>query len=115
VSASVELPAGPVVARVVATHAGRPGGSLDVALFYDDVPVGEGTVPRTTPFTYGTPGFAVGYQPFGPIDPLVDGRAAIPDGVLGTVVVEAEGRDALRAKVEGARPPVATRADLATQ
>ena len=40
-------------------------GTFDVALFYGDVPVGEGTIARRTPVTYGMIGFAVGYQPGG--------------------------------------------------
>ncbi|MCU1453645.1 MAG: arylsulfatase family protein [Acidimicrobiales bacterium] len=115
VSASIELPPGVLVARVVATHRGTPGGPVDIALFYDDVPVGQGTVPHTTLLTYGTPGFAVGYQPFGPIDPDLEGRATIPDGVLGTLVVEAKGRDAVRDAVASSDSDLEDRADLATQ
>ena len=51
VSASVELPAGEVEAKVVVTKAG--GGAFDVALSYGDVPVGEGTIPRRTPSPTG--------------------------------------------------------------
>ena len=73
------------------------------------MPVGEGTIPRTTPLTYGTPGFAVGYQPGGPISAALPGRQALPDGVLRRVVIEALGKDRLREAVD--QPP----ADLATQ
>ena len=45
-------------------RAGRPGQRRRPAqLYYDDVPVGEGEITRTTPITYGTHGFAVGFQP----------------------------------------------------
>ena len=51
VSAAVELPTGPVVARIVFTRAeGDRGG--DVELFYGDVPVGSGhasRAPRCSP------------------------------------------------------------------
>jgi len=108
-SASVDLPAGRVVVRVAFTpKATKPGSGGDVALFYGDVPVGEATIARTTPLTYGSHGFAVGYQPGSPICDALPGRAEIPTGVLGRVVVEIEGR-----------PPrdgtARTRVDLATQ
>jgi hypothetical protein len=108
-SASVELPVGRVVARVTFTpKGGGPGSGGDVALFYGDVPVGEATIARTTPLTYGTHGFAVGYQPGGPICPALAGRAEITPGVLGRVVIETEGRAARDAAAR-------TRVDLATQ
>ena len=107
-SASVELPVGRVVARVTFTPKGGPGSGGDVALFYGDVPVGEATIARTTPLTYGTHGFAVGYQPGGPIAPALAGRAEITPGVLGRVVIEIEGRAARDAAAR-------TRVDLATQ
>jgi len=72
------------------------------------VPVGEGTIPRTTPFSYGTPGFAVGFQPASPICDELSGRAEITPGVLRRVVIDAERRPL---------PPPASqeRSDLATQ
>ena len=76
VSASVELPAGRVVARAVFTPTGPFQG--DVELFYGDVPVGEGSVPRTTPFMYGPGGFAVGYQAGRPVSEACPGRFADP-------------------------------------
>jgi len=108
-SASVALPPGPVVVRVAFTPtASKPGSGGDIALFYGDVPVGEATIARTTPLTYGSHGFAVGYQPGGPICAALPGRAEITPGVLGRVVIESE-----------ARPPrdaaARTRVDLATQ
>ncbi|HEY4377927.1 MAG TPA: sulfatase-like hydrolase/transferase, partial [Acidimicrobiales bacterium] len=106
VSASVELPVGPGTVRLTFTHTG-PGG--DVALYYGDVPVGEGSVPRTTPLTYGMTGFAVGYQPGAPICPALVGRAEITPGVLGRVLVETEGH---AARLE---PGATERVDLGTQ
>ena len=66
-------------------------------------------MPHTTLLTYGTTGFAVGYQPAGPISPALEGRAAIPDDVLGKVVIESESRQPRPA------PAAEARADLATQ
>ena len=87
VSASVELPTGPVVARIVFTRAeGDRGGNVE--LFYDDASVGSGRVERTTLLTYGTPGFAVGYQPVSPIVAELSGRAELPPGILGRVVID---------------------------
>jgi arylsulfatase len=108
VAAEVELPRGGVTGRVVFTKAehGRGG---EVALFYDDVPVGNGAISHTTPLTYGTTNFAVGYQPSGPVVESLVGRADIPPHVLGRVVIEAQGRDELRERVDPSP------ADLATQ
>ena len=109
VSAEVELPEGDVLARLVFTpDESRFAGSAE--LFYGDVPVGSGFVPRTTPLTYGTPGFAVGWQPAGSIAPDLEGRADLPAGVLDRVVIDAEGSRA-RLGVDPARQ----RVDLATQ
>jgi arylsulfatase A-like enzyme len=108
VAAEVELPAGGVTARVVYTK-GERGRGGEVGLFYDDVPVGTGTIPHTTLLTYGTTNFAVGYQPSGPVVDALVGRADIPAHVLGRVVIEAQGRDELRERVDP------TPADLATQ
>lgn len=90
VSANVELPPGPIVARAVFTVTTPFAGEMQ--LFYDDVPVGQGVIPRTTPVTYGVLGFTVGYQPGGPIAPALSGRATIPPGVLRRVVVEVVGK-----------------------
>ena len=59
--------------------------------------------------TYGTPGFAVGHQPAGPVHPGLRGRAEMRAGALGWVVVEASGRDPIRDAA------FAERVDLATQ
>jgi len=88
-SASVELPAGHVTARATFTPTGMFQG--DLALFYGDVPVGEAQIPRTTPVLYAV-GFAVGYQPGGPVIPGTSGPCAIPDDVLDVVVVEIQGK-----------------------
>ena len=53
-------------------------------------------------------GFAVGYQPGGPICPALDGRAEVTAGVLRTVVIEPEGRPQRD-------PDRELRKDLATQ
>ena len=118
ISASVDLPAGPVVARLVFTPAGRPGRGGTAQLYYDDVPVGEGEITRSTPITYGTHGFSVGFQATGDIDHALPGRAEMPEGVLKRVIVEISGKDPIRdammdASEEQAKAP--TRADLATQ
>jgi hypothetical protein len=65
-------------------------------------------VPRRTPITYGMTGFAVGYQPGGPICPALDRRAEVTAGVLRTVVIEPEGRPQRD-------PDRELRKDLATQ
>ncbi len=106
VTADVALPRVPVTVKIVFTKTG-PGG--DVELWYDDVSVGRASVPQTTPLTYGTPGFAVGFQPAGPVDERLVGRCELSPEVLRRVRIEALGSDAIRdALVES---PV----DLATQ
>ena len=89
VSASVELPAGRVIARAVFKPTGAFRGN--VGLFYDAVPVGEGTLARTTPVTYGAGGFAVGYQPGPPVTEACPGRFAVPEGLVLQVVIETQG------------------------
>lgn len=105
VSAEVALPPTDVTVRVVFTRTG-PGG--DVELYYDDVPVGRGVVPVTTPLTYGSPGFAVGFQPSGPIDRRLVGRAEMPPAVLRVVEVETSGRDPIRDSLLEPRVELAT-------
>jgi hypothetical protein len=78
-----------------------------VELFYGDVPVGSGQIARTTPLTYGTPGFAIGFQPAGPIQPGLTGRAELPPAVLRRVVIESARRDGSETS--------SSRVDLATQ
>jgi arylsulfatase len=106
VTSEVELPTEPVVARVVFTRTGAGG---DVELFFGDVPVGSGQIARTTPLTYGTSGFTVGFQPAGPIHPGLVGRAELSPTVLRRVVIESSGRDPIRDAM------VESRVDLATQ
>jgi hypothetical protein len=106
VSASETLPAGSVEATVVVTRA--EDRTYHVALSYGDVAVGEGTIPRRTPVTYGMSGFAVGYQPGAPICPALQGRAEITPGVLRKVVIVPEGRPRRD-------PAKELRKDLATQ
>ena len=82
-------------------------GGADVDLRYGDVPVGSGSVPRSTPVTYGMAPFAVGYLPQAPITPALSGRAEIPDGVVKRVVFDVTKRQ---------RPePSREHVDLATQ
>ena len=101
------------------TPAGRPGRGGTAQLYYDDVPVGEGEIKRTTPITYGTPGFSVGFQATGDIDHALPGRAEMPAGVLqARRSSRSSGKDPIRdammdAAEEQAEGP--TRADLATQ
>jgi arylsulfatase len=83
-----------------------PGGTVN--LYHDDELVGSGLVPRTTPITYGMPGFAVGYLPSGPVVDGIGDRATLPDGVLRRLVVDAQG-------TAERRPPQTARVDLATQ
>ena len=122
VSAEVELPAGPVVTRLVFTPAGGSGRGGTAQLYYGDVPVGEGEIKRTTPITYGTPSFSVGFQASGAIDAALPGRAEMPAGVLQRVIIEIEGKDPIRDTmmdeahgVKDDAPTEPTRADLATQ
>jgi arylsulfatase A-like enzyme len=90
ISASIELPPGPVLARATFTPTGRFQGDVD--LWYGDVPVGHGHIPRTTPVSYGVDPFGVGAQRMTPIAPELTGDAAIPDGVLDHVVIETTGK-----------------------
>jgi arylsulfatase len=89
VSASVELPAGPVLARLTFTPTGRFQG--DAELWYGDVAVGSGHIPRTVPITYGTDPFSVGSQRMTPIAPALPGTAELPGGILDHVVIEVAG------------------------
>ena len=90
VSASVELPADDVLVRATFTPSGRFNG--DIELWYGDVPVGSGFIPVTTPVSYGVDPFSVGYQRMTPIAPALHGTAAMPEGVINQVVIEAIGR-----------------------
>jgi arylsulfatase len=90
VSAGEELPAGPVLVRATFTPTGRFAGDLE--LWYGDVPVGSGHLPRTTPLTYGVDPFCVGRQRMTPITPALRGAAELPAGVLDHVVIETAGQ-----------------------
>jgi arylsulfatase len=90
IDASVDLPPGPIVAYAAFTSDGHFAG--DMQLRYDDVPVAQGRIPRTTPITYGMHGFAVGYQGSGPVTDACPGKFEITPGVLRRVVVEVVGR-----------------------
>jgi hypothetical protein len=92
----------------VVTGRQTPEGPTDVQLAYGDVVVGEGTIPRRTPLSYGITPFTVGYQGGGSICPALAGRAELTPGVLRRVVVEALGAAA-------PRPDLQLRRDLATQ
>jgi hypothetical protein len=111
VSSQIELPVGPVVVRVVFERTGGPGRGGNLALYFDDIPVGEGTIEHTTPLTYGMHGFAVGFQPGGAITRDLPGSAHVPAGLLKRLVIEAHGRDPIRDVAMGE----ATDADLAMQ
>jgi arylsulfatase len=86
VAAEVGLPIGPVEARIEFTPTGAHAGDVD--LFYGDVPVGQGHIPRTTLVTVGVHGFTVGYQRGSAIDPEFAGRREVTPGALRRVVVE---------------------------
>jgi len=86
VAAEVVLPKGPVEARIEFTPTGAHAGDVD--LFYGDIPVGQGHVPRTTLVTVGVHGFTVGYQRGSAIDPAFAGRRAVTPGALRRVVIE---------------------------
>ncbi|HEX9258723.1 MAG TPA: arylsulfatase, partial [Acidimicrobiales bacterium] len=105
VAAEVELPPGEVLVAVEFTPTGPWQG--DVQLWYGDVPVGRGHIPRTTPLTYGVDPFAVGYQRMTPICDDLHGRCEITPGVLLQVVIEPAGR-AYRDPAAEARAALAT-------
>jgi arylsulfatase len=86
VAAEVAVPAGPVEARIGITPSGDH--AVDVDLFYGDVPVGQGHVPRTALVTFGMHGFTVGYQRGSAINPEFAGRRPVTPGALRRVVIE---------------------------
>lgn len=119
--AEVELPTSDVSVRAnfVRTGDGR-GGTIE--LFYGDVPVGEAPVRVTTPLTYGTPGFTVGFLASSPIDKRLSGRAEFDPTVLREVRFELRGTDVIRDSMappddDGYRAADSARwrVDLATQ
>jgi arylsulfatase len=98
IGADVELPAGPVLARLTFTPTEHLAGT--VALWYGDVPVGTGSLPFTTPVTFGFAPFCVGAQRFSPICDDLVGHAELPPGVLNHVVIEVAGRPARDRRAE---------------
>lgn len=107
VGADVELPPGPCVARVVFSPTGSYEG--DIELFYGDVPVGTGHIPRTTLVTFGVHGFTVGRQHHSPVSANYPGPAEFTAGALSRVVIETEKR------LPRPAPPVEDRIGMATQ
>ncbi|MGH9171550.1 MAG: arylsulfatase [Acidimicrobiales bacterium] len=90
IAAEVKLPPGPGVARIVFTPDGGHRG--DVELFYGDVPVGSGHIPKTTLVTFGFHGMTVGHQLGSPVSPGCQGTAPFTAGALKRVVIETERR-----------------------
>ncbi|MHB1445943.1 MAG: arylsulfatase [Acidimicrobiales bacterium] len=90
VSSEVELPAGLVLARVEFHPTGNFQGDVD--LYYGDLPVAQGHIPRTNTVTFGVEGFTVGYQRGSTVTPAYRGRFALVDEILRSVVIEVEGR-----------------------
>jgi arylsulfatase len=90
VVAEVPLPPGKVVARVEFVPTGRFQGDVD--LYYDDLPVGQGHVPKTVAITLGLEGFTVGYQRGSSVTPGYDGKFEFTRGALERVVIEADGK-----------------------
>ena len=80
----------------------------DVVLLRDDVPIGKGHVPATTPVTYGIVGFTVGYQRGTPVSPTYEPPFAVDERVLRRVVVEPDG-------LEYRDPPAEEHAAVAMQ
>ena len=89
VSATLPLPAGTVAARVVFTPTGQFQG--DIAFYYDDIPVGEGHVARTTPITFGVEGFTVGYDRGAAVTSAYEAPFAIDHNVLQRVIIDGFG------------------------
>ena len=116
--AEVPVPRGEHRLRVEFTATGRFRG--DVALYYDDLPVGAGHVPATVPVFYGLSGFTVGYVRGTSPVPGIAAPCRITEGALERVIVELDPRswrDPARgnAAAEAADPVRDDRAGLATQ
>jgi arylsulfatase A-like enzyme len=88
IGAEVKLPPGPCTARIVFTPEGHHKG--DIELYYGDVPVGGGQIPRTTLVTFGMHGLTVGHQLGSPVSPGCPGRAEFTPYALRRVIVETE-------------------------
>jgi arylsulfatase len=106
VVAEVVLPVGPVEARIEFTPTGGHAGDVD--LYYGDVPVAQGHVPRTTLVTVGVHGFTVGYQRGSAIDPAFGGRRDFTPGALRRVVIDTHSEPQRT-------PPSEDRVGMATQ
>ena len=63
----------------------------DVALYYGDIPVGEGHIARTAPISFGVEGFSVGYRPGAAITDAYEAPFAIDHAVLTRVVIDGIG------------------------
>jgi arylsulfatase len=90
VAAEVPVPRGEHRLRVEFTATGRFKG--DVALYYDDLPVGAGQVPATVPVFYGLSGFTVGYVRGTSPVPGLEAPCRVTPGALVRVVVELDPR-----------------------
>ena len=87
--AEVEIPVGDHRLVVEFSPTGRFKG--DVALFYDDLPVGSAEIGATVPFFYGTAGFTVGYLRGHSVIPGEHAPFTFTAGSLHHVVVEPAG------------------------
>ena len=105
VTAEVTLPTEPLTVSAVFTRNGAGG---EVELYYGVVAVGRGHVDTTTPLTYGTTGFAIGFQAGGPIHAGLIGRAELSPEVLRKVVVEIFDQYPIRTTRVGSRVDLAT-------
>ena len=92
VRAEVELPRSRLTAKYTFESTGTFGGGGQVALFHGDTPAGGGTIPRTTPISFGMSGFEVGYQRGPSITTDYDAPFAFTPGALGKVTFDVEGR-----------------------
>jgi hypothetical protein len=70
------------------------------------VPVGDGTVPRGTPVTYGMSPFTVGYYAQGSIDGVLHGRSECSHDVVKRVVIDV---------IKKGKAPNRDHVDMATQ
>ena len=91
VSSEEQLPPGPSTVGMTFTPTGHFQG--DVVLTRDDVPIGKGHVPATTPVTYGIIGFTVGYQRGTPVAPTYESPFAFTEGAMARVVFETDGSE----------------------
>ena len=64
----------------------------EIEMFYDELPVGSGSIPRTVPVSFGISGFEVGYQRGPSTTPDYEAPFPFTPGALGKVVFDVEGR-----------------------